>query len=273
MGYGTLRTSQTGAVLRAVLDANDINVITWQLMMDLNELLDKLANDETVKIVVFESAVKDFFSAHLDLRPDAESKMPPMHPDYPNLIYFMGLMQKLSTVPVVTIALVEGRARAGGLDFMMACDMRFGVKDRAIVAPIEARVSLMSASIPAFINHMGLGRASEWFYSGHDMDAEAAEKYGILNRSFATSKEAKDYVDGYCATVGKLPRHNLREMKQYVAKRMYPLGSMEEINNRFVSLLQSEETAKLIPKLMELAPSGYGEEELNLSEVLMKAHE
>ena len=70
MGYDTIRTTQTGGVVRAVFVANEINLITWKFMLDCNELLDKLANDESVKVVVFESGVKDFFFAHMDLTPD-----------------------------------------------------------------------------------------------------------------------------------------------------------------------------------------------------------
>lgn len=70
MSYNTVRTTQEEGIVHAVLDANELNVVDWRLMLDLNDLIDKWTNDESVKVIVFESAVKDFFSAHMDIRPD-----------------------------------------------------------------------------------------------------------------------------------------------------------------------------------------------------------
>jgi len=239
-------------------------------MLDLNEVLDRLASDESVKIVVFESAVKDFFVAHADIVPNAESKAPLMHPDYPTLPYLFGVVQKLAVFPVPTIALVEGRARGGGFDIIMACDMRFGVEGHTKLSPIEIRAMLASGSTFGIINSMGLGRASEWIYSGHDMEADVAEKSGILNKSFATSEEARKYIGEYCATINTLPGHSMRETKEMVSGMMYPLSRMEEYCVREMRLITDPRLAEVLPKLIPLMTR---EKELDLPANLMSVYE
>lgn len=69
MAFGMLPTAQNGAVVKATITAGDINLLDWRLMSDLNDLLDQVARNEKVKVLVLESANKDFFVAHFDLLP------------------------------------------------------------------------------------------------------------------------------------------------------------------------------------------------------------
>lgn len=204
------------------------------------------------------------------LKKAAESKAPPMHPDYPTLTYFAGLIQKLATCSIPTIALVESRARAGGLDIAIACDMRYGIKGSTLLSPIEARASTIGGSGPPLINLMGRGRAMEWIYSGHDMDAETADKYGVLNRCFDSSEEARKYIDEYCATLNKLPGHHIREMKKMWVEPLFPVSALEDATNKFVAVLQHPKTAEILQKVLTmLTPDA----ELDLPKNLMKMYE
>lgn len=47
------------------------------------------------------------------------------------------LFRRLSTSRLVTIAQIEGRARAAGNEFVLACDMRFAARESAIFCQFE----------------------------------------------------------------------------------------------------------------------------------------
>ncbi|KAJ6103949.1 enoyl-CoA hydratase [Penicillium sp. IBT 16267x] len=182
MGHGTINTSKTGTVLNASINNPPINLCDWQFMSDLNDLLTEVVSSGDIKILVVQSANPDFFVAHLDLLPHPESTLPEMHPEYPTLGYFFGLMYKLTNLPIVTIALVEGCARAGGCDFTMAFDMRFGIKGRTRLAHVEACLGVYASGGGAMrlVQQMGKPRALEYLYSGRDIGAEEGESASSL---------------------------------------------------------------------------------------------
>ena len=69
MGYGTVTTRRTGAVLTATINNAPINLCDWKFMSDFDELLTSIVSSGGVKILIVESAIRDFFVAHLDLLP------------------------------------------------------------------------------------------------------------------------------------------------------------------------------------------------------------
>jgi enoyl-CoA hydratase/carnithine racemase len=69
MGYGTIKTVRTGAVITAIINNAPINLCDWRFMSDFDQVLTSITSDEGIKILVVESAIQDFFVAHLDLLP------------------------------------------------------------------------------------------------------------------------------------------------------------------------------------------------------------
>jgi enoyl-CoA hydratase/carnithine racemase len=69
MGYDTVTTVRTGAVLTATINNTPINLCDWKFMSDFDELLTDVTSSGEVKILVVQSAHPDFFVAHLDLVP------------------------------------------------------------------------------------------------------------------------------------------------------------------------------------------------------------
>jgi enoyl-CoA hydratase/carnithine racemase len=87
-------------------------------------------------------------------------------------------------MPKASIAKVEGRARGGGSEFLMALDMRFGALGRAIIGQPELPLGITPGAggtqrLPRLV---GVGRALEIILGGGDFAAEVAEKYGYFNR-------------------------------------------------------------------------------------------
>jgi enoyl-CoA hydratase/carnithine racemase len=90
-----------------------------------------LEADQSVKVVVFQSANPDFFIAHLDVAKAAE------RPEALGL--WRDFVLRLSSTPVVSIAKIRGRTRGIGNEFVLACDMRFASRQNAIRQPQDRR--------------------------------------------------------------------------------------------------------------------------------------
>jgi enoyl-CoA hydratase/carnithine racemase len=92
-------------------------------------------------VVILESAVAFFFSAHVDL-----TRVPQLLKVIQQFLpgEFLGMLyRRLSTVPVVTIAKVVGRVRGAGNEFILACDMCFASYGLAVFGQMEAGLGLL----------------------------------------------------------------------------------------------------------------------------------
>jgi enoyl-CoA hydratase/carnithine racemase len=176
-----------------------------------------------------------------------------MHPEHPTLGFFFGLMYKLTNLPVVTVALIEGRARAGGCDFAMAFDMRFGVKGRMRLSHVEACIGAYASGGGAMrmVQQMGKPRALEYLYSGKDIEAEEGEKYGLINRAFNTSVDMQEFMDGYKARVSKFELTALAMTKKRVndATNASSLETFEKDFQAFMDLLALPKTGQLVEEV------------------------
>jgi enoyl-CoA hydratase/carnithine racemase len=82
----------------------------------------------------------------------------------------------------VTIACIRGRARGGGSEFALSCDLRFASSEKAILGQPEVGVGMVPGGgamerLPALV---GIARALEIIASSDDYDALAAERYGWI---------------------------------------------------------------------------------------------
>jgi len=89
----------------------------------------------------------------------------------------------LFNLEIPTIAMVNGIACGGGMDWAMCCDIRIGSENaRFMVA--YTRVGLFPDAGGTWLmpRVMGLAKASELIFTGDFVDAKEAERIGVLNR-------------------------------------------------------------------------------------------
>jgi enoyl-CoA hydratase len=81
------------------------------------------------------------------------------------------------------IAAVNGFAITGGLELAMCCDIRIAARG-AKFADTHARVGVIAGGrMTALLSRLvGLGRAKEMSLGGNPIDADTAERWGLVNR-------------------------------------------------------------------------------------------
>ena len=91
--------------------------------------------------------------------------------------------RSLATLPMPTIAAIEGNALGGGLELALACDIRIA-SERAKLGLPEVRLAVTPGAggtqrLPRVV---GVARAKELILSGSVLTAEEAERIGLVNR-------------------------------------------------------------------------------------------
>ena len=113
------------------------------MVRDLVSLIQRAEADDTIKALVFKSADPDYFIAHVDVTQIKEYRAEAAKLTGEASI---GLMfRHLSASRLVTIAQIEGRVRAAGSEFVLACDMRFAARESAIFSQPEAATGVTPA--------------------------------------------------------------------------------------------------------------------------------
>lgn len=185
--YATLRIAHEPGIVRVTVDNPPVNVLDAALMADLRHLLDALRDDESVRVIVFESADPEFFIAHVDMglvdAPHAFDGLADGLPEGVNV--FQGLGELLRHQPQVTIVKLAGIARGGGAEFVAAADMAFAVIGQAGIGQIEALMGIVpgGGGTQYVTGRIGRNRALEAILGADLFDAETAERYGWVNRA------------------------------------------------------------------------------------------
>src|SRR3954453_2999750 len=121
--YRLLRVTVDGAICRATIDNPPINLLDVPLIAEIDRLTRVVAADETLHVLVVDSADPEFFIAHADvgLIRDLPADDLSLHD---TLSPFNAVMERFRALPQATIAVIAGTARGGGCEFAMAFDMR-----------------------------------------------------------------------------------------------------------------------------------------------------
>jgi enoyl-CoA hydratase/carnithine racemase len=208
-----------------------INMFLPATIVELGALVSELEAEPSVKVVMFESANPDFFVAHLDVSKAAE------RPEVLGL--WRDFVLRLSSTPVVSIAKIRGRTRGIGNEFVLACDMRFASRQRALFGNPEVGVGLVpgGGALEWLPRVVGRSRALEIVLSGDDFNADIAELYGWVNRTL-DDLELDSFVDALIRRLASFDHETLAAAKAQVNRFGMPTASeLESSSDMFFPLL------------------------------------
>src|SRR6516162_7501428 len=215
-------TRRTSTYWRVTFDHPPLNIFGPETIPQLSEIITELETDEHAKVVVFDSAVEGFFLTHYDFlaRPEDLAGLPP---GPTGLQALPDLLVRLSRAPVVSIALIRGRATGVGSELALASDMRFASREKAILSQWEVGAGLVPgggpmARLPRLI---GRGRALEVLLGADDIGGDVAERYGYVNRSLPDA-ELDTFVDTLGTRIASFEKQAIAETKRLVNLNSLP---------------------------------------------------
>jgi enoyl-CoA hydratase/carnithine racemase len=218
-----------------------MNLLGPELVRDLVALIEQSEADEDARVLVFSSADPDYFISHVDLHRIAEYRQEAAKLTGEASIAL--LFHYLSASRLVTIAQIEGRVRAAGSEFALACDMRFGARESAIFAQFEPAFGTVPGGGAAqhLTRLMGRSRALEVLLSAADYDAEQAERYGWINRALPAT-ELGEFVSSLAHRIAGFPAAGIATVKDRVnAIALAPIDDFRRDSDLFGSGVREPE--------------------------------
>lgn len=156
-----------------------LNALNEEVLTDLNEAIDIVIGDETVRAVIITGEGRAFV-AGADIGAQAVLDIEGGRKWGQN---GSALFRKIEKMDIPVIAAVNGFALGGGCELALACDL--------ITASTKAKFGQPEVGlgiIPGFSGtqrlprRIGIAKAKELIYTGRMIKAEAAEKIGLVNQ-------------------------------------------------------------------------------------------
>ncbi len=212
------------------VDHPPINLLDQAMFREINRVGKEIEGDDAVRVVVFDSADPDFFIAHANVEDilDLYTEAPPKAKKLGAIHH---IFERYRTMPKVSIAKIEGRARGGGSEFALSLDMRFGAIGRAVLSQPEVAIGIIPGAsgtqrLPRLI---GRGRAMEIVLGCEDIPAELAERYGYINRALPP-EELTPFVERLAYRIATFPDEAIALAKASMNAAELPIveGLIEE---------------------------------------------
>lgn len=170
-----------GPVAIVTLNRPDaLNALSQALRAELVKTFADLATDDSVRVAVLTGAGRAF-TAGVDLKEAGQTGFA-LGADGGEI----DLAKGLAGFPWPIIGAINGFAITGGFELALMCDVLLA-SENAKFADTHARVGIMpgwglSQKLSRLI---GISRAKELSFSGNFLDAETAERWGLVNRVYS----------------------------------------------------------------------------------------
>jgi methylglutaconyl-CoA hydratase len=179
---GPLAITREGGVLSLTLNRPEKrNALSSALVEALLQALDSADLDAEVRVVVLTGAGKDF-CAGADLEELLGSADAPPEANEAAALRLGTVFTRLRSLPQAVLAVVRGRALAGGAGLMTACDIVLA-SDSAQVGYPEVLRGFVPAMVMAVLRRqVGEKAALDLVLTGRPLGAEEALRAGLVSR-------------------------------------------------------------------------------------------
>ncbi|WP_406167615.1 enoyl-CoA hydratase/isomerase family protein [Streptomyces canus] len=217
----TIHYERTSPQVARITFANPpVNIIVGETVLRLIQIVEELATDPDIQVVVFDSATPDFFYNHFDLAAAADFPAPEDENEVPA---WTSLVLALSKAPYITIAAIRGRTRGGGNELALALDLRYASREKAIFGQPEVGSGLLpgGGGTERLPRAIGRDRALEAILTSDDYDADTAERWGWITRALPDS-ELDAFVDTIVGRLASFDRTSLASAKAQINRASLP---------------------------------------------------
>ena len=177
-----------------------LNALNSEVLSDLNELVDIVNADSDIYALVLTGSGEKAFVAGADI-----GEMSTLTKEEGEAFGKKGndVFRKIETMPIPTIAAVNGFALGGGCELSMACDIRL-CADTAVFGQPETGLGITPGfgGTQRLARLIGPGMAKQLIYSAKNIKADEALRVGLVNAVYP-AEELMAAAEKLAATIAK----------------------------------------------------------------------
>jgi enoyl-CoA hydratase/carnithine racemase len=151
---------------------------------------------------------------------------------------FQAAIEALDAYPYPVVGQLNGHAIGGGLELALACDFRIAARGVKLGMP-PAKLGLIYShtGLRRFIDACGVANTAELFYVGRNVDAERAERMGLVNEVVDPADLDEHVLDLAAEIAANAPLSLAGNKRVIRALRAQPLP--EEVERELIELRES----------------------------------
>jgi len=195
------------------------NALNIAVRQDIKKAIARINQDKDVRVVIITGAGEKAFVSGADLT-YFNVGTPMIIEEYANDLG-QQLYNDIENIKVPVIAMINGVCFGGGLELAMCCDIRIA-STAAKFGQLEINVGLMpgGGATQRLPHLVGWGRAKELIYTGRIIDAEEAERIGLVDKTVPPDR-LEEEIKQLAQTIASKSPVIIRLAKQAVNRGMY----------------------------------------------------
>ena len=157
-----------------------MNALDTHLIDQLSNLLEEIAKDDGIRVVILTGSEK-FFCVGADVL--EISKIDTAVKAHAFFSYIRSFFEKVEEFEKPVIAAISGFALGGGCELALACDLRIAAENAKIGLP-EIKLGIIpgGGGTQRLTRIIGMTKTKELLYTGDFIDAQEALSVGLVNK-------------------------------------------------------------------------------------------
>lgn len=245
--YQTISIREAGQVARLSLNRPEQhNAMNSTMVQEITHYLKQAGGNDQIRIIIINGSGKSFCSG-ADIVWMKNSVLLSEAENQQDSLELAEMFGALSDCRQVVIGMAHGNIFGGGNGLLAACDLAYCTNDSRFSLS-ETRLGLVAASIaPHLLKRIAPATVKEMLFTARRFDGIAAEKSGLVNRSFAAITEMEEYVESITSDIlkgGPLSVENSKKLMNQLSGYRFP----EAIHREMARLLA---TTRVSPEAQE----------------------
>lgn len=204
------------------LEGEKVNKLTTATLLELEEILDNIASNQEIKILLFKSDKKGIFIAGADINEirDIASE----NDAYRKVSEGQEILGKIEALPFPSIAIINGACMGGGLELALACTYRVATTNpKTKLGLPEVNLGIIpgfggTQRLPRLI---GLSESLGMILAGKTIDAKKALKIGLIDLIIREEFFEKSLNDFITAILKEGEDHHILENRNHICKKRF----------------------------------------------------
>ena len=160
-----------------------LNALNQATVSELKDVVEKIAADKAIKVVIITGAGAKSFVAGADIK-EMASKNAAEGREWGQ--FGQNVFTEIENLPQPVIAAINGFALGGGCELSCACDIRYAAENAKFGQPeVGLGITPGFSGTQRLPRRVGVAKAKELIFSGKMIKADEAKEIGLVNAVYA----------------------------------------------------------------------------------------